>query len=1051
MSRDIPHKANHVLRLILIVFLMIALRVWYLGALKHDKYLEKALKPQRRTVIEKAPRGTIRDRFNLPLAINKMQYNAAVCFDRIREIPMVSWKRDEKGRKRRIYARRLYVEKLSKMLGTALDMDPIAIEDLIYSKASIFPNMPFILKEDISEKLYYRLRLMEKDWTGLSMQRAAKRYYPQGKVGSDIIGYMGTINERQYLSIAEEIKKLSFFIKQREEDLPLPLPKGYHNSHDALLRLKELKEKAYTIHAHVGKSGIERKFDEPLRGMYGKHQVEIGAKGRFIRDLPGGKEAEPGDRILLTISSELQAYAEELLALNERDREHHFSLAGKGYDTVYPPWIKGGAIIAMVPETGEIVAMASYPRLDPNDFILSDKNRREKIERIHKWLESPCHIGAIWDGLAPMEREREHYIEKQNLSWDFYLDQVLSLNCQVRKSLRKLPSIYQGVHLQHVMGALQKVLENATMAKTIEALYPETKKEGEEPLLVKEMRKEIDPMLKPIQSNKDKLLFLDLLRLLAPGNAFSNRSLEEAKKLSPAKYRELSQAFVTVKKEVKQRVESLYHEQMLPRWRKKHFKAYLKEKRKEEKERKTYPHPYTDYLEEGEKKLFAEFWKEHEWTFFDAFIYGNVASDFELQPFLFHLIVTSKEVKGNLKEVLLWIREQQPSLDLLTTIRSFEELSDPLWGDYYSLKSSTLKGLAGAFYPQNGYGYSKSFAYGQATPIGSLFKVVTGYEALKQKYLLHQDHHLPLYDLNPLEIIDEMNPKVVTANGIVLGRYLDGTFITRRHKGGRLPRSHTTLGQVDFRTAMERSSNIYFSLLAGEVIEQPVDLQKTTLRFGFGTLTGIDLYGEIGGYVPDDVRYNQTGLYAFAIGQHSLTVTPLQAASMLATIGNGGAVLKPQIVKMQANSSGVTEKTREVKRYLELPSRVRTELIEGMKRVMTGKKGPAQPHRIRALYEHPKWVPDYKAMQSQFIGKTSTAEFVYRPFLDRETPPLMCKDIWFGGLSFKEGDDYRIDMPELSVIVYLKFGDYGKEAAPLAALIIKKWKEIQSKNYNHSP
>lgn len=1105
-SRDVPHKANNVLHLIMIAFLMIALRVWYLGAVKHDEYLEKALKPQRRTVVEAAPRGTIRDRFNLPLAINKVQYNAAVCFDRIREIPVVNWEKDERGKKVRVYERRLYIEKLSRMLGDALEMDPIAIEDLIYSKASIFPNTPFILKEDVSEKLYYRLRLMEKDWTGLIMQRAAKRYYPQGKVGSDIVGYMGAINEKQYLAIAEEIKELSLFLEQREEGLPIPLPKGFYSSHDVEMRLKELKEKAYTIHAHVGKSGIERKFDEALRGMYGKHQVEIGAKGRFIRDLPGGKEAEPGDRILLTISSELQAYAEELLVMNERDRERHFSLAGKGHDTVHSPWIKGGSIVAMIPETGEIVALASYPRFDPNDFILTDKNRSEKIEGIRKWLESSSHIGAIWDGFSPMERELETYIEKESLSWDSYLDQILSLNCQVRKSLRKLPSVYHGVHLQHVMGALQKVLENETMADTIETLYPEIKKEEEEHLLahishkksrkdvqdgasdlfspgrehcqidkvspgegkgdvtncasfpidcencglVKEIRKEIDPILKPIKSNKDKLLFLDLLRLLAPGNLFSSDSLEEAKGLSPAKYRELSQAFVRVKKEVKQRVETLYHERIFPRWRNKHFKAYLKEKREEEKLRKTYAHPYTDYLEEGEKKLFAEFWKEHEWKFFDAFIYGNVTNDLELQPFLFHLIVKSKEVEGNLKEALLWVRERKPSLDLLATIRSYEELTDPLWGYYYSLRHPSLKGLAGAFYPRNGYGYGKSFAYGWATPIGSLFKVVTGYEALKQRYLLHQDHHIPLHDLSPLEIIDEINPKIVTDKGIVLGRYLDGTFITRHHKGGRMPRSHASLGKVDFRSAMERSSNIYFSLLAGEVIEHPADLQKTTLRFGFGKPTGIDLYGEIGGYVPDDIRHNQTGLYAFAIGQHSLVVTPLQSASMLATIGNGGAVLKPQIVKMQANSSGVTEKTREVKRYLEMPSRVRTELMEGMKRVVMGEKGPVQPYRIRALYEHPKWIPDYKAIQSQFIGKTSTAEFIYRPFLDREGTPLMCKDIWFGGLSFKEGDDYRVDMPDLSVVVYLKFGDYGKEAAPLAALMIKKWREIQSKNYNDS-
>jgi len=163
---------------------------------------------------------------------------------------------------------------------------------------------------------------------------------------------------------------------------------------------------------------------------------------------------------------------------------------------------------------------------------------------------------------------------------------------------------------------------------------------------------------------------------------------------------------------------------------------------------------------------------------------------------------------------------------------------------------------------------------------------------------------------------------------------------------------------------------------------------------------------------------------------------------MLATIGNGGALLKPQIVKLRADHLSVKESAVTLKKTLEMPPRVRTELMEGMRGVVMGEKGPVQPYRIRGLYEHPKWIPEYKALQDQFIGKTSTAEFVHRPTLDREAQPLICKEIWFGALSFKEGENYRLDMPELSVVVYLKFGDYGKEAAPLAALVIKKWREI---------
>ncbi|NRA90951.1 MAG: hypothetical protein HRU43_07500, partial [Simkaniaceae bacterium] len=117
-ARDIPHKANSVIHMLLIAFLLIILRVWYLATIKHDEYQEKALRPQRKTIVERAPRGTIRDRFNIPMAINKVQYNAAVCFDRIREVPLVSWKKVQ-GKKIKTYERRRYVEALSEMLGKA--------------------------------------------------------------------------------------------------------------------------------------------------------------------------------------------------------------------------------------------------------------------------------------------------------------------------------------------------------------------------------------------------------------------------------------------------------------------------------------------------------------------------------------------------------------------------------------------------------------------------------------------------------------------------------------------------------------------------------------------------------------------------------------------------------------------------------------------------------------------------------------------------------------------------------------------------------------------
>jgi len=1117
-NQDVPRRANHVLHLILIIFLLILIRVWYLSVIKHDTFLQQARRPQRKTLIERAARGTIRDRFNVPLAINKMQYNAAVCYDRIREIPLSRWVKNEKGKKVRVYERRRYIETLAELLGTHLDMDPSEIEDLIHAQASIFPNTPFVIKEDVSEETYFKLRALEKDWVGLEMQRDSKRFYPQGKVGSDIIGYMGAINQRQFFAVAEEMKVLEEFLKQREEGLPAILPKGFNRAREVSIRYDELKEKAYTIHARVGKMGIERVFDEELRGFFGKRQIEIGAQGRLIRNLPGKSESVSGNRLLLTISSELQEYAESLLIQSEKDRQTHFPLAGKKHDQVSPPWIQGGAIVALIPQTGEVVALASYPRFDPNDF--TEQNNL----KIHQWLETTHHIANIWDGKVPLLREQYSYgsngtyEDQELLSWDLYLDHILSLNGKVRQTIKGIESLDEAIHLLHLSHALMKLMQTDKMFTVVQVLYPETsghtpshlKVTTEEMQEVQEhlnqevaqlMKKDLDPYLEPIKHNDDKLLLLDLLKLIIDEQTFSKDLLEVVGNDSLTTYKALCQAYATVEEEVKNQVNEVYHERIFPVWRKENFKAFLKEKREEEKAKKTYQHPYTDYLAQAETKLFNQFWETHKWSFLQTFIFGTISESPDLKPFSFHLTLKRHELEKEKSPFLDHLKRlsqrmqkipQRIGLAYLKTMRTYADLTEPLWGHYYGFSKpygeQTLQNLALAFYPKNGMGFGKSYAYGRATTIGSLFKPVTGYEALKQEFEHYQNQGVSVRDLNPLTLYDEINSQIVTDQGMVLGRTLDGKWITRQYKGGRLPRSHASLGKVDFLKAMERSSNIYFSLLAGDVIDHPSSLYDTTKQFGFGMPTGIDLIGEIAGYVPDDIRDNRTGLYAFAIGQHSLVVTPLQTSLMLSAIANGGEVLKPQIVKLTAGVSvlsdpshlfatphyayqdylalaglhfpfftetqkireqpKITSFTKEVRQSLFMPEEVRTKLFESLYHVVWGEKGPGQPYRIRTLLHHPKLIRDYKSLKDQFIGKTSTAEFVYRPTLDRENPPLICKDIWFGAISFSnvgsQGFDPELAEPELVVIVYLRFGDYGKEAAPIAAQIIKKWREIST-------
>ncbi len=1102
-NHDIPQKANHLLHLILIIFILLLIRIWYLSIIQHDHYLKQAERPQKKTLITSSSRGTIRDRFGIPLAINKIQYHAAVCFDPIRQIPRICFKKDPQGKKKRLYKRASYIEALSKFLGKQLQLNPIDIEDTIYAKAAIFPNTPFVIKKDISEKVYYRLKMLEKDWIGLQALKSSQRVYPQGKTGGNLVGYMGAINSNEYFSFAEKITLLKGFLKKRGEGEIVPLPKGFHSVYEVQNRLAELEEKMYTIHDQVGKTGIEAVFDQELRGYYGKKQILTDAKGRLIQEFPIKREAIPGNRLILTLSSELQAYAESLLIENESIRRDHFPFAGKNHKQIHPPWILGGAIVAMVPQTGEILALASYPRFDPNDFAF------KKTNPISKWLEAPSYIAGIWDGKTPLSKEvlsshsKKCYEKELFLNWDFYLDSILSRQSQVRQTLKNISSIQEASSILEKVKNLKSLSQIDSIKDLIEIFYSKKGQGISKPPNLISIKESLDPYLDPIKHSSDKLLFLDLLRLALNDTVFPPSLLELIGFDSLAFYRSQNQAFAIIEDHVKQSIRKLYSLHIFPLWRQENFKAFLNEKRKKETLKKTYQHPYTDYLKEAKSYLFEAFWEKHRWAFLSTFLFGSMNKDPSLHAFSYHLMLKYQNIKQTNSFVYQHLQKLQKRLNklplphalaYLKTLRSFSELKIPLWGHYFQLrrpyKNQTFQDLATFFYPKYGYGFCKSYGFQQSTTLGSLFKIVTGYEALKESYF-KQKETIPSYKrLNPLTIYDEIHSHIITRQGIVLGYHLDGKQITRHYKGGRLPKSHANLGKIDFVRAIARSSNLYFSLLAGDVIKSPSSLYKTTLKIGFGKKTNIDLIGEISGFVPDDIRDNQTALYSFAIGQHSLVVTPLQVAIMFSAIANGGHVLKPKLCafcegvslfkdpshlfnspffsyREHLNSIGIdfpffieTQKIWEkskshsfkttIRDQIPLPKEIQAKLFEGMYHVVWGEEGAANPKKICLLAQKPKMMREYRQLKNQFIGKTATAEFVYRPMLDREMPPLLCKDIWFGALSFKEDPKNLFDPmkaeAELAIVIYLRFGDYGKEAAPLVAQMIKKWREIKGRS-----
>lgn len=1031
-------RVSRILNLFLISLILILMRIWYLSVVQYDQHFLESRKPQRRTLIESVERATIRDRFNEPLAINQIQYNAAICYADIRQIPSIRWEKDGSGKLQKIFARKLYIEELARFLSKELGLEATAIEDLIHGKASLFPRTPFVIKENIPEALYARLKALEKEWLGIQTQRVAKRVYPLGKCGCDVIGYLGAINQNEYLKIAQEMQELKSYLTDREEGKVVFLPKGYASPLEVRKRLKELEERAYTINDLVGKSGVEAAFDQTLRGIYGKKTIEVDHKGNFLRELPGGRHAVSGQRLVLSISAKLQQTAEELLAEYELFQDKREKTKAKERSH---PWIRGSSIVAMHPKTGEILAFASFPRYDPNDFI-----EKDNLSNIRHWLENEAHIAEIWDGKRSLERElfspetRQFYDDSKELTWDHFLDAILEKKSELRAQVAKIATVEEALKIQEDLTAPQ--------------------------------------------------LLRDLMRLIARAEELPQAVRQQVGSFSLDQWRHYNQIACRHRGTLRTEIRQLFHQLDFQNWRNAHFKEFLKEKRALERANKRYARPYTDYLQSEENRQFQEFWQKNRLLFFHVFATGKSPKSSELEPYFQKLIGLSETIADKeLKQLqdALGSLDFASQLHLLKAWRSFEELDRPLEGHYPMLRSQNgvqlEKHLAASFYPYTGFGYGRSQAYRQATPQGSVFKLIPSYAALRERFEDLKTEVHSVNSLNPLTLTDENK-------GNLMGYFANGETIHRYYKGGLLPRKSALLGKLDLKAAIERSSNLYFSILASDVLHNSSDLTSYASLFGLGEKTGIELPGEYKGALPTDIAHNRTGLYSFAIGQHSLVVTPLQTAVMLSAIANGGKILKPQIVKLSAGKQvsreedalffqndfpykdplalvGITfplftqplsghlqghvdVRTPEVKSTIPFPDEVRRYLIESMHLVTNGPKGGARPSIINSQFHDPAAIRDYHNLHTQIVGKTGTAEILYKQTIDPSSPAHMEKHVWFAGISFT---DETLEDPELVIVVYLRFGESGKEGAPLAAKIAQKWREIsaEAQQKNLSP
>ncbi|HEX2579757.1 MAG TPA: penicillin-binding transpeptidase domain-containing protein, partial [Rhabdochlamydiaceae bacterium] len=582
----------------------------------------------------------------------------------------------------------------------------------------------------------------------------------------------------------------------------------------------------------------------------------------------------------------------------------------------------------------------------------------------------------------------------------------------------------------------------------------------------------------------DKLLVIDLCHLIAPQELFEMPLVPIVGHFSLSDHRMDEQLAVQLLTQIKEEVQELFADFDFADWRREHFKEYLKTKRQEEKEQKKYARPYTDYLTKIERQLFGAFWDAYRSVFLYTAVTGQVPiakkDHPQLKAYFDYLIDfhQTKVIHGARSTILQQKLDGLPmhlGVAYLKTLRSFEDLTAPLQGNYTNMRTHEgehlEKDLATSFYPLYGYGFSKSQAFRQTSAQGSVFKLITAYQTMMERREKHKD-------LNPMVLIDDLQGNHFSNSPKqILGSMLDGTPYYRNYKGGRLPRSsHSGMGKIDIIGALEQSSNLFFAIAAGEHIEHPMNLVTAAQRFALGEKTGIDLPNEAPGNLPNDLDQNRTGLYSFSIGQHTLEVSTLQSATMLSGFANQGKIVKPHVLKQMEGPQRVlqhevlSEKTMplsekllsvktidheenivtivptELKRTIPFPSDVFNMITEGMHKVVAGDRGSARPSIMRNYSDNPSAIRDYYNLHQNLIAKTGTAQIRYKQTISRASPAVMRDNVWFAAISYQDEDKKVYENPELVIVVFLRFRQSGREGGTIAAQVVKKWREIQAQH-----
>lgn len=402
---------------LILVGALLILRLVDLQIVNGEEYREQSEQKMLRETVIEAPRGEIYDRNGVVLATNKLAYDVVVY--------KVGLEDDELNKT--LLKVINILEKNNDELYTSFPMDSIKegfytasqrnticeiygietsltdkqILEYIYEKYEL-NNLGFTsdekfkvltlryelatnvfslfssvtLAKDVSYEAMAIIEEAKSELPGIEIKVNSKRYYPYGTLASHLLGYVSSINSEEYA---------------------------------------KLKGEGYLYNSTIGKMGIETTMEKYLKGENGIKRTEVDSEGEIASEYIY-KEAASGNNVALTIDYRLQSVAET----NLKKVINNIATGAKGY--VKQEGANAGAVVALDVNSGEVLAMASYPTFDPNDFVsgikyskwkaISENTVKPMFNRVISGTYSPGSTFKMLSALAGLDSEVVTLTEK---------------------------------------------------------------------------------------------------------------------------------------------------------------------------------------------------------------------------------------------------------------------------------------------------------------------------------------------------------------------------------------------------------------------------------------------------------------------------------------------------------------------------------------------------------------------------------------------------------------------------------------------------------------